>query len=45
VHEAVTWAGHMASFVVLDPGRRLAEQKKGGSAIEESKKWRSEEER
>jgi hypothetical protein len=33
----------MASFVVLDLGLRLAEGKQGGIAIEESKKWSSEE--
>jgi hypothetical protein len=44
-HEGVTWAGHMASFVILDLGRRLAEGKQGGIAIGESEKWRSEEER
>jgi hypothetical protein len=42
-HEAVTWTRDMASFVVLGLGLRLAEEKQGGSAIEESKKWRSEE--
>jgi hypothetical protein len=37
------WARDMASFVVPDLGRRLAEGKQGGNAIGKSKKWRSEE--
>jgi hypothetical protein len=42
-HEGVMCARDMASFTVPDLGLRLAEEKQGGSAIGDSKKWSSEE--